>query len=379
MKKKICAILLVLAMALPLSACGAAGSKGYDSADSDSAAADMPADDAPQMNAGGVTKEDAGFDMKEEIAEDDAAAEPADEPMDDAGEPSPEPAEGGEETADSTVETNEKIIYTYNYSVETKTFDEFMKSLQQRVNEYGGYMESSEIQGNEEMNIRRYANLVIRVPAEKMHGFLEMVKSNSNVTYSSSSSENVTLTYVDMKSHVEALKAEQKSLMDMLEHADSVEAIITIQSRLTDVRYEMESYESQLRVYDNRINYSTLYLDINEVERESSVATKLSYGEEISRGLSNTMYGMGQGLRDFSIWFIVNLPILLVLAVIIAIIILIVRAMIRRSERRNAEYMAARHAGGMWSVGKNGKKQAEKEEEGQNSGQESGEEKSRNE
>lgn len=368
MKKKMCVTLLALTMALTLGACGASGSKGYDGA-SDMASADT--------NESASGAQDSGFyDMKEEIAKeeivDDAADAPADAPAaeeeiaDDAGE-FPEPAEtetegAGDVTAsESTVKSNEKIIYTYNYSVETKTFDEFMKSVQQRVNEYGGYMESSEVHGNEEMNITRYANLVIRVPADKMADFLDMVKGSANVTYSSSSSENVTLSYVDMKSHVEALKAEQKSLMDMLEHADSVEAIITIQTRLTDVRYELESYESQLRVYDNRINYSTLYLDVNEVDRESNVATKLSYGEEISRGLSDTLYGMGQGLRGFSIWLIVNLPVLLVLAVIVVIIVLIVRALVKRSARKNAEYTAARKA--IWTGGVNADQKKPKDEQ----------------
>lgn len=368
MKKKMCALLLAITMAWSLGACGAAGSKGYDAAADDMAGGNTSAESAPQSAE--------NYDMKEEIAEEEIAEDmDMDAPADDAGEPQEEPVEAGGEadvTAnESEVKSNEKIIYTYNYSVETKTFDDFMKSVQQRVNEYGGYMESSEVHGNEEMNITRYANLVIRVPAEKMADFLDMVKGSANVTYSSSSSENVTLSYVDMKSHVEALKAEQKSLMDMLEHADSVEAIITIQTRLTDVRYELESYESQLRVYDNRINYSTLYLDVNEVDRESNVATKLSYGEEVSRGLSDTLYSMGQGLRDFSIWLIVNLPVLLVLAVIIVIIFFIVRALARRSARKNAQYIAARKAGGAWTGGVNadqrkpqdGQESAEKKEQ----------------
>lgn len=361
MKKKICVTILALTMALTLGACGAAGRKGYEAADG--AAAENTSSESS------IAQESENYDMKEEIAEDMDAEAPAEEAQTDAGGQSEGVADA--DANESAAKTDEKIIYTYNYSVETKTFDEFMQSVQKRVNEYGGYLESSELHGNEEMGITRYANLVVRVPAEKMADFLDMVKGSANVTYSSSSSENITLSYVDMKSHVEALKAEQKSLMDMLEHADSVEAIITIQTRLTDVRYELESYESQLRVYDNRINYSTLYLEVNEVERESNVATKLSYGEEISQGLSDTLYGMGQGLRNLSIWLIVNLPVLLLLAVVIVIIFFIARVFVKRSAQKNAQYIAARKAGGAWTGGVNadqkkpegGQEQAEKKEE----------------
>ncbi len=323
MKKKLCVTLLAMMMVFTLSGCGASGSKGF----SGSAAADTAAPQEAPVEEFTVTEE-----AVEEEAWDDAEAE-MDSGMTDA-------AAGGAET--ETVQSNEKIIYTYNYSVETKQFDKFMQTVQARINEYGGYLESSETNGNPEMSIRRYANMVIRIPADKMHEFLNMVKENSNVTYSSSSTEEVTLSYVDMQSHIKALKTEQETLMGILERATKLEDIITIQNQLTNIRYELESYESQLRVYDNRINYSTLYLDINEVERETSVATELTYGQEISQGLSDTFYDIGQGLRGFSIWFIVNLPFLLVWALIIVIIVLIVRKILRIRAKREVRRETAR-------------------------------------
>lgn len=326
MKKKICAALLTFGVVLSLCGCGA-GSKGYDSS----------ASEAPAENTS------AAYDY--DVAMDDTADSAAAEEIETEGGVS-DAAAG--EVSEGASQSDEKIIYTYNYSVETKTFDELMDELQERISEYGGYVESSEVNGNPDMNIRRYANMVIRIPADRMHGFLDMVEKNTNVTYSYLSTENVTLSYVDLQSHIKALKTEQETLMDLLERAEKLEDIITIQSQLTSVRYELESYESQLRVYDNRINYSTLYLDINEVERETSVATELTYGEEIRVGLSDTMYDLGQGLRDFSIWFIVNLPILLVWAVVLVIIFFVVRKLVKRSEKRKLEYEARRQRG-IWS------------------------------
>lgn len=327
MKKQLCVTLLAMIMVFTLSGCGASNSNGYKSAAADTAAS-VEAPGAEYK----VTEEAAAQEVWEDEMADDSAAETG---MTDAA---ADTGEGGDET----VQSNEKIIYTYNYSVETKQFDEFMDTVQKRINEYGGYLESSETNGNSEMNIRRYANMVIRIPADNMHSFLNMVEENSNVTYSNQSSENVTLSYVDLQSHIKALRVEQETLMDILERAEKLEDIITIQSQLTDVRYELESYESQLRVYDNRINYSTLYLDITEVERETSVATELTYGEEIRQGLSDTMYDIGQGLRDFSIWFIVNLPFLLIWAVIIVLVVLVVRKIIKSHAQKETRRRASR-------------------------------------
>ena len=315
-KKQIVLVtLLTLVMAFSLAGCGA--SSKYAAADSAAAV------EAPQMNGSGAADRD--YDVKEDAAYEETT-ETADE------------ADGGMtgETDPGTskaAQTSEKIIYTYNYSVETKQFDTFMDTVQKRINEYGGYLESSETNGNANLNITRYANMVIRIPADKMDQFLSMVKENSNVTYSGCSTENVTLSYVDLQSHIKSLKIEQETLMDLLERATKLEDVLTLQAQLTDVRYQLESYESQLRVYDNRIDYATLYLDINEVERETKVADKLSYGEEISQGLSDTFYSIGQGLRSFSIWLIVNLPLLLLWAVIIVVIVWIVRKVLKGHEK----------------------------------------------
>ncbi len=308
---------LMLAALMLCAGCGAA--QGADNASAE-ASVDTEAASAYTMDASSVDE------SKEYGVAADAAAGSS--------------ADGGEAgtlaaaDVESAAPESAKMIYTYNYSVETRQFDDFMSMVAGRVEEYGGYIESSETNGNAEMDVRRFANLVIRVPSANMHGFLDMVAENSNVTRSSTSGEDVTLSYVDMQSHIKALRTEQETLMGLLEKAEKIEDIISIQGQLTTVRYELESYESQMRVLDNRIDYSTLYLDVNEVERESNVADKLSYGEEIAKGLSDTFYNLGRSLRGFSIWFIVKLPVILICLAAFLALFFIVRAILRKMRRR---------------------------------------------
>ena len=367
--KKMSVLLLAMAIVLTLGGCGASSKNFEAAADSAAPAEEFKAEYEVTEEA---VADEAWDDSAESGMMDTAAGAASDEAWDDSVESDmmDTAADTGEAQAE-IIQSNEKIIYTYNYSVETKQFDSFMDAVQKRISEYGGYIESSETNGNSEMNIRRYANMVIRIPADKMHSFLNMVKENSNVTYSSSSPENVTLSYVDMQSHIKALKTEQETLMGILEKAEKLEDIIALQNQLTNIRYELESYESQLRVYDNRINYSTLYLDINEVERETNVATELTYGEEIRQGLSDTMYSIRQGLRDFSIWFIVNLPILFIWAVVLVILLLIVRKILKLWAKKAGRRKSARNGskgqeviGGVWSAQTETKKEASETTDG---------------
>ena len=118
---------------------------------------------------------------------------------------------------------------------------------------------------------------------------------------------------------------EQERLIELLEKAESMEDIITIESRLSEVRYELQSYESTLRTYDNKVNYSTVSVDIREVERITKVEKERTFFEEIQYRLENNFYDIGQSLRSFAIWFISSLPYLLIWAVVIFLAVRLVR------------------------------------------------------
>lgn len=81
--------------------------------------------------------------------------------------------------------------------------------------------------------------------------------------------------------HKKALETEQERLLALLEKAENVEDIITIENRLSDVRYELENYESQIRLLDNQIDYSTVYVDISEVSRVTDTG-KQGFFEEVA-------------------------------------------------------------------------------------------------
>ena len=150
------------------------------------------------------------------------------------------------------------------------------------------------------------------------------VKNASNVRTFSESTEDVTLQYTDMDTHIKALREELDALFSMMEQATSMKDILSIQSQITDVRYEIESYESQLRVYDNQVTYSTVYLDLYEVNRESST-TGTTFGERVKAKFNDNMYQMGQGFQNFMVGLLGGLPILLPIVVICVVVVVVLR------------------------------------------------------
>lgn len=231
--------------------------------------------------------------------------------------------------------SNRKLIRNVSMDVETEQFDELIGQIEEKTKALGGYIEDSYTYNGRSYrsNDTKNANLTIRIPSVKLDEFLSAVSDQSNVTSKNENVTDVTLQYVDLESHKKALEAEQERLLEMIEQAETVEDMITIESRLSEVRYQLESQESQLRTFDNQIQYSTVYLNIAEVEKYTPVAER-TFFEKISDGFTDNLAGVAEDLVNFVIWFISSLPYLVVWGIIIVIAVKLIGKGIRDKKER---------------------------------------------
>lgn len=235
-----------------------------------------------------------------------------------------------------TGENNRKLIRTVELRVESREYDGFLEALTDETRTRGGYIESIDSYNGSAYSSNRqerHASLTLRIPQEKLDDFLTTVSGIGNVTHRMENVEDVTLRYVDMESHRNALRTEQERLLSLLEQAQSIEDIIAIEGRLSEVRYQLESMESQLRTMDNQVNYSTVYLDVIEV-KELTPAAERTLWERIRDGFAGSLRDIGRGAVDFAVWFMVNLPYLVLWAVGIAVLALLLRRCWKK--RRNS-------------------------------------------
>lgn len=211
-----------------------------------------------------------------------------------------------EQTGNDLIER--KIIRRVSIDMQTKQYDETLEKLNEAMAAVGAYAENM----NEySRSGARHVNYVIRVPSAHLEAFLTSVNTMGNVLSRTESADDVTLAYVDVESRIRALQAEEAALMDMLEKADTLNALLDIRSRLTDVQYQLDSYESQLRKYDNLIDYSTVTLHINEVERLANVRGGV-WGQ-IGDDFMDNVFAIADGAVAFFIWLVGSSPILVLI------------------------------------------------------------------
>ena len=230
---------------------------------------------------------------------------------------------------EAQVENGRKLIRTVSLSLETKEFDSVLTNLSTKTTELGGYIELSTVSGNSYAHhSTRYASYVIRIPSDKLNEFVEVVSELGNVTQKNESVEDVTLRYIDVESHKKAL--------ELLSKAENMEEILTIESKLSDIRYEIENYESQLKTMDNQIDYSTVSVYVDEVERVTETGEK-GFFEEIKERFGNSLYVVASGIRGLIIGILGSLPILIVCGGVIAVVVIVVRKILKKRKVRKED------------------------------------------
>ena len=344
------AVFLALASA-SLTGCGAASASSYkaETAAAYDTSAGMPAslyksstsfsNDAEAETYAAAGNHEAAL---EDSSTDSGSAELSQEAVlsQEVSDPATDPARTSDEAAPAPVER--KLIRNVSMHLETREFDALTKSISDAVTFFGGYMEQSDVSGNSLYwsgeRSSRYSNLTARIPENKLDAFLTEVSGQGNVTYKNESVQDVTLQYTDITSRKKTLQMEQDRLWELLEKAESIDAVIALEARLSEVRYQLESIESQLRTLDNQIVYSTVYLSIQEVQVLTSTDPD-TIPVRIQKGLSRSFNTLKISSVDFLVWFISSLPILAVFAVLVFIAVIILKKPLKRRKTRKQKGM----------------------------------------
>lgn len=238
------------------------------------------------------------------------------------------------------------LIRTVNMTAETKDFDNVRNAVEDKVKELGGYIERSGVSGTGTAGSLHNATYVIRIPAEKLDELISTVGSNCTVTNSSESTTDVTLSYVDTKARLDSLRVEQEQLMELLKQAKDLDSIIVLQNRITEIRYQIESAESTLRVLENQVTYATLSLRLREVmEIKPQEPPHIdTYGEKIVKTFKHSLKNIGEFFKGVFLVLVAVSPVLVPLIIITVIGIIILVNAIKKGKKRRAAAQAARMA-----------------------------------
>ena len=238
-----------------------------------------------------------------------------------------------EDTADETPSvTQRKLIRKIYLDTETEDMDALLAAIDSKVNALGGYMESREVYTGSRYSSydsRRHADLVIRVPKDKLDEFVAHVDKESNIISSNETSDDVTLSYVAVQSRMTALQKEEARLLELIDKAANLSELLELEKRLTEVRTDLENVTSQLLLYDNLVDYGTIEVSISEVQKLTPVQEP-GFFSRISTGFMESLRNLWTFLKELAIFLVVASPYLVTIAAVAFVVVLIIRLSVRR-------------------------------------------------
>ncbi|MBE6575832.1 MAG: DUF4349 domain-containing protein [Ruminococcaceae bacterium] len=247
------------------------------------------------------------------------------------------PEESTAGTADPL--SQRKIVKTMRISAETKAFDRATAAIEALCAQLGGYIESSSRSGGSirysSAVVARSAAYTLRIPAEQLDAFRAGMDGEINVVSENTGISDITDRYFDVDTRLATLKTEEERLLAMLEKATELEYLITLESRLSEVRYQIESYTGTLRRYDSQVAYSTVHLNLDEVlEYTQVIEAPQTFGERMSIALQESWADFVDNCKDFAVGFVYALPTLIVLAVIFTAAVVIIVSVVKKHRRK---------------------------------------------
>lgn len=137
-----------------------------------------------------------------------------------------------------------KIIKNAVISIRTNNIDSFISSVNRDVNKTGGFVEEL----YDDTGKNRNVNMTLKIPADKLDEFLNSLSAKGTVESKNISNSDITDSYIETQSKINALEAEEKALLKLLESAENLSDVISLQDRLSQVRESLKAAKHRSRL-----------------------------------------------------------------------------------------------------------------------------------
>jgi hypothetical protein len=179
----------------------------------------------------------------------------------------------------------------------------------------------------------------IRVPAEKLGTALSQIKSDVvEVRNETRSGQDVTADYVDLKSRLSALESARDQLQAIMDAATKTEDVLNVFSQLQYYNEQIERVKGQMKYYEEASDYSLITITLVAEETIQPIKIGNWTPSESARNAIQGLINFLQGFVDFLVYFF--LLVLPILIVVLGPIALIVRLIVRGVRRRKAKKAA---------------------------------------
>lgn len=228
--------------------------------------------------------------------------------------------------------SGDKIIYRQNLTMETDNLQETIDKMEQDLDRYGGHIHRYQVISEQDETPR--GSFTLRVPSESLKEFVDSMRDYGVFTQEVLESDDVSETYYDIEANLRNQTIQERRLLDLLEDAESLSDILTLESELSRIRREIERLSGHINRLDDQVRYSTVYLSVVEVE--DGEMDDDNFSEAFFRNLKAS-FGKFQGaLESMLLWIAGYFPFIILAGILLAVISKFYPRLFKRFKRKES-------------------------------------------
>jgi uncharacterized protein DUF4349 len=236
--------------------------------------------------------------------------------------------------------TDRLVIQNADLSIVVKDVNARVKQIEDMAKVMGGFIVSVNVSQTytSSGNQVPQAQIVIRVPQEKLEDALTQVKQDTvDVQNETRSGNDVTDQYVDLQSRLTAKQAAETQLLKIMQDATKTQDVLDVYAQLQQVQSDIEVLKGQIKFYEQSAALSAISVNIIAEETVKPLEVGGWKPQGVARDAIQNLIYFWQAFVDFMIrFFLYILPVLLTIGLPLYLVFLILRWIIRKTRRPKA-------------------------------------------
>lgn len=209
------------------------------------------------------------------------------------------------------------VIYQADLQLRVKKFDQTVRSLEEKVEKYGGYIAESNVarQGEEYLS----GSITIRIPQTHFQNFLHDAEGEAaEVLQRNISGQDVSEEYVDLESRLKSKRVVEERLLSFMQNATKTEDLLKISADLAAVQEEIERIEGRMKFLENQTSYSTVTITLyeNKVVVPEIEKDELNTWEKTKKQFVKSTNFLLSAMSGLVVFVVGNLPILILFIIV---------------------------------------------------------------
>lgn len=186
------------------------------------------------------------------------------------------------------------IEQTVSLHIVPANYDEAGAAIEKLAAARGGYV--SNLAATAQTGSARDVSVELKIPAKQADGFIVDLRKLGHVVEETRSTEEVSAQYVDLQARLNASRAAEKRLIELLgTRTGKLSDVLEVERELARVRSEIESMQGESNVMLHQVNYATVKVQLSE-EYHETLHTGTSVGGKIRNAFVEGLKNLEEGI-----------------------------------------------------------------------------------